>query len=77
MHEILNRVMKADQCAQYFDDIGIAASLPEHLIINLGSVFECIQKPGLKLNLAKCHYGKKEGIFLGITITPIVVTPQK
>ena len=47
MHEILNRVMKADQCAQHFDDIGIAASLPEHLIINLRSVFECIQKQGV------------------------------
>ena len=35
-------VMKADQCAQYVDDIGIAANTPEQMIKNLPAVFQCL-----------------------------------
>ena len=35
MREYLDRVIKAEQCAQYVDDIGIAASDANHLIANL------------------------------------------
>ena len=35
MREYLDKVIKADQCAQYVDDIGIAANDADHLIKNL------------------------------------------
>ena len=40
--EYLDEVNKADQCAQYVDDIEIAANDAEHLINNLRTNFQCI-----------------------------------
>ena len=77
MREYLDRVIKADQCAQYIDDIGIAANDAEHLIKNLRATFECNREAGLKLTMHKCHFGATEIDFLGRTITPEGIKPQK
>ena len=77
MREYLDRVIKADQCAQYVDDNGIAANDDEHLIKNLRATFECIREAGLKLTMHKCHFGVTEIDFLVRTITPEGVKPQK
>ena len=69
VREYLDPVNKADQCAQYVDDIGIAANTPEQLIKNLRAVFQCLRKAGLKLSMAKCHFGLQEVDSLGRTIT--------
>ena len=76
IREYLDPVIKADQCAQYDDDIGIAANSPQQLIKNLRAVFQFLRKAGLKLSLAKCHFGVQELEFLGRTIT-MGVAPQK
>ena len=73
----LDLVIKADQCAQYIDDIGIAANTPEQLIKILRAKFQCLRKAGLKLNLAKCHFGVEEKDFRGRTITTKGVAPQE
>ena len=72
----MDTVIKADQCAQYVDDIGIAANDSTQLCINIKTVFECIRKAGLKLTMAKCHFGVKQVDFLGRTITPEGVSLQ-
>ena len=77
MREYLDKVKKVDQCAQYVDDIGIAANDADHLITNLRATFKCIQEAGLKMTIHKCHFGVKEIDFLGRTITPQGVKPQK
>ena len=77
MREYLDKVIKADQCAQYVDDIGIAANDADHLMANLRATFKCIQEAGLKLTMHKCHFGATEIDFLGRTITPQGVKPQK
>ena len=77
IREHLDPVIKADQCAHYFDDIGIAANTPEQLIKNLRAVFQCLWKAGLKLSMAKCHFGVQEIDFLGRTTTTKGVAPQK
>ena len=77
IREYLDPVIKADQCAQYVDDIGIAAKTPEQLIKNLRAVFKSLRKAGLKLSMAKCHFGVQEVDFLGRTITTKGVAPQK
>ena len=77
IREYLDPVIKADQCAQYVDDIGIAANTPEQLIKNLPAVFQCLRKAGLKLSMVKCHFGVQEVDFLGRTITTKGVAPQK
>ena len=77
MREYLDKVIKADQCAQYVDDIGIAANDAEQLINNLRATFQCIQKAGLKPTMHKCHFGATEIDFLGRTITPAGMKPQR
>ena len=43
MRDYLDKVIKVDQCAQYVDDIGIAAIDADHLTANLRATFKCIQ----------------------------------
>ena len=69
IREYLDPVIKADQCAQYVDDIVIAANTPEQLIKNLQAVFQCLRKAGLKLSMTKCLFGVQKVDFLGRTIT--------
>ena len=76
MREYLDKVIKADQCAQYVDDIGIADNDADHLIANLRARFRCIQKAGLKLTMHKCHFGAREIDFLGRTITHKASNPK-
>ena len=76
MREYLDRAIKADHCAQYVDDIGIAANDTKQLCTNIKTVFECIRNAGLKLSMSKCHFGVKQVDFLGRTITPEGVSPQ-
>ena len=59
MREYLDKVIKADQCAQYVDDIGIAANDAEQLINNLRATFQCIQKAGLKLTMPFWRNGNR------------------
>ena len=76
MREYLDKVIKADQCAKYVDDIGIAANSVTQLIRNIRAVFECIRQAGLKLSIDKCHFGVTEVEFLGRTITPQGIAPK-
>ena len=76
MREYLDSVIKADQCAQYVDEIGIAANTTEQLIKNIRAVFKCIREAGLKLTIEKCHFGVTQIELLGRTITPDGVAPQ-
>ena len=77
MREYLDKVIKADQCAQYVDDIGIAANDADHLRANVRATLECIQEEGLNMTMHKYHFGAKEIDFHGRTITPQDVKPQK
>ena len=70
MCEYFDPVVKADQCAQYLDDIGIAANNATDLTRNLRAVFKCIRQAGLKLANEKCHFGVRQVEFLGRTISP-------
>ena len=77
IRKYLDPVIKTDQCAQYVDDIGIAAKTPGQLIENLRAVFQCLRKAGFKLSMAKCHFGAQEVDFLGRTVTTKGVALQK
>ena len=72
----MDPVVKADQCAQYVDDIGIAANKATDLIRNIRAVFKCIRKTGLKLTIEKCHFGVRQVEFLRRTISPEGISPQ-
>ena len=65
MREYLDPVVKADQCAQYVDDIGIAANNATDLTRNIRAVFQCIRQAGLKLRIEKCHFGVRQVEILG------------
>ena len=47
IREYLDALVKADKCAQYVDDIGIAANNVDELIISIEAVFQQMQKAGL------------------------------
>ena len=74
--EYLDRVVKADQCAQYVDDIGSAANNATDLTRNNRAVFKCIRQAGLKLTIGKCHFGVRQFEFLGRTNSPEGISPQ-
>ena len=76
MREYLDPVVKADQCAQYVEDIGMAANIATDLTRNIRAVFKCIRNAGLKLTIEKCHFGVREVEFLGRTISSEGVLPQ-
>ena len=76
MREYLDPVVEADQCAQYVDDIGIAAYNATDLARNIRAVFKCIRQAGLKLTFEKCHFGVRQFEFLGRTISPEGISPQ-
>ena len=44
MRGYLDRVIKADQCAQYVEDISIIANDADQLIKQLRATFECIRE---------------------------------
>ena len=77
MREYLGKVIKAGQCAQYVDNIDIAANDADHFIGNLRATFNCIQEADLKLTMHKRHFGATEIDFLGRTIPPQGVKPQQ
>ena len=74
--DFLHPVVKADQCAQYVDDIGIAANNATDLTRNIRAVFKCIRNAGIKLTIEKCHFGVRQVDFLGRTISSEGVVPQ-
>ena len=76
MREYLDPVVKADQCAQYVDDIGIAANNATDLTRNIRAVFKCIRQAGLKMTIEKCHFGVRQVEVLGRTISPEGISPQ-
>ena len=58
--EFLDPVVKADQCAKYVDDIGIAANNATDLARSIRAVFKCIRAAGLKPTIEKCHLGVRQ-----------------
>ena len=76
MREYLDPLVKADQCAQYVDDIEIAANNATDLTRNIRAVFKSIRQAGLKLSIEKCYFGVRQVEFLGRTISPEGISPQ-
>ena len=76
LREYLDPVVKADQCAQYVADIGVAANNATDLTRNIRAVFKCIRQAGLKLTIEKCHFGVRQVELLGRTISPEGISPQ-
>ena len=68
VREYLDPLVKTDKCAQYVDDIGIAASTVEKLVDNIEAVFTKVRQAGLKLSMSKCAFGHPEIEFLGRSI---------
>ena len=69
-------VLKADQCAQYAEDIAIAANNATELTRNIRAVVKFICQAGLKLTIEKCYFGIRQVDFLGRTISPQGIPPQ-
>ena len=66
----LDPVVKADQCAQYVDDIGVSANNATDLTQNIWAVFQRICNAGLKFKIEKFHFGVRQVEFLGELFHP-------
>ena len=73
---MLRTLVKADQCAQNVDNIGIAANNATDFTRKIRAVFKCIHEAGLKLTIEKYHFGVRQSDFLGRTISPKGISPQ-
>lgn len=63
-------------CVVYLDDILIfSTSLDEH-IANIKKIFQTLKDAGLKIQIDKCNFLKKETEFLGHILTPEGVRPN-
>ena len=76
MREYLDPDVKADQRAEYVDEIGIAANNAADLTRNIRAVFTCIRQAGLELTIRKCHFAVRQVEFLGRTFSPGGISPQ-
>ena len=76
LREYLDPVVKADQCAQYVDDIGIAANNATDFTRKIRAVFKCVRQAEWKLTNEKYHFGVRQVEFLGRTISPEGISPQ-
>ena len=70
MREYLDPVVKADQCAQYVDDIGIAANNATDITRSFRAVFKCVRNAGWKLRIEKCYFGVRQVEYLRRTTSP-------
>ena len=75
IREYLDALIKADNCVQYVDDIGVAANNVDELVDNIEAVFQQIQKAGLKLSMSKCASGQPKIEILGRSITTKGIAP--
>ena len=69
MRDYLDPLVKADQCAQYVNDIEIAANNATDLTPNNRAIVQCICQAGLKLTNETSPFGVKQVEFLGRTIS--------
>ena len=76
MREYLDPIVKAGQCAQYVDDIGIPANNATDFTRNIRAILKCIRRARLKLTIEKCHFGVRQLEFLGRTISPEGISAQ-
>ena len=76
MRDYLDPVVKADQFAQYVDDIGIAANNATDTTRKNRAVFQCIRNSRLILTIEKCHFGFRQVEFLTRTISSEGVSPK-
>ena len=76
MREYFDPVVRVDECAQYVNDIGMAANNATDLTRNIYIVFQCTRQKILKLTKEKCHHRVRQFVFPGGTISPEVVWPQ-
>ena len=74
LREFLDKVLESEQCVE---DIGIVAIAAEQLINTFRVTFQSVQKAGVKLTIHKCHFRATEFDFLGRTISPAGVKPQR
>ena len=70
MREYLDPVVKADQCAQYVYEIGIAADNATDSTSTIRAVFRGVRQAGLKLIIEKSHLGVRQVEFIGGMISP-------
>src|ERR1041384_774975 len=73
-HDLIHKEVEV-----YVDDMVIKTKTAEEHVVALEKVFQRLCKYNLKLNLAKCLFGKTSGVFLGYLVSKrgIEIDPAK
>jgi hypothetical protein len=61
----------------YIDDVLVHSRTHDQMLDSLESVFQRLQKYGMKINLDKCFFGNTEVSYLGFVLTPQGIAPGK
>ena len=75
VREYRDPVVKTDRCAQYVDDVGLAANTRDQPIKNIERVLQCIGKAELKPSMDTCLLVWKKNEFRGKTISSEGIGP--
>ena len=71
---LMNRVLKGlttEKCMVYLDDILVMGrSFAKHLL-NLREVFDRLREAHLRLKSKKCHFAKREVLYLGYVVSEL------
>ena len=76
MREYLDPVVKADQCAQYVNDIGFSANNATDLTRNIRAAFKCIRQVRLQVTIEKYFFRVRQVEFHDRTISPEGFSPE-
>ena len=76
MRNYLDPDVRADQCAQYVDDIGITANNATDLTRSIGAVFKCVHQAQMKLTIGIGHFWVRQVEFQERTTSPIGISKQ-
>jgi len=60
----------------YIDDIIIFSKTVEEHLVHLEEVFNRLREANVKLNPVKCHFARKEVLYLGHVVTPNGIKPN-
>ena len=73
----LDSCLAANLCTQFTDDIGCGVETFEQMVPTLRQIFDWLRKSGLRLTPHQCEFGISSINFLGNTITPKGLQPEK
>jgi hypothetical protein len=69
--------MKHQNMIVYIDDLLVHTAMHEEHLVVLENIFEILHTSHLKINPEKCIFGNQKVSYLGFTLTPLGIKPER